>query len=63
MELIILQPQIFEEFSIRPVYTGMSLWKSAYPAVAVDPPRTHGDEPYTPEEKATYPKSAPYTRG
>lgn len=38
--------EIFEEFSIRPVYTGMNRGKMLWNLVFINPPRIHGDEPY-----------------
>ena len=37
--------KFFEEFSIRPVRTGMNLKKKLFVSVGEDPPRAYGDEP------------------
>ena len=53
----------FEEFSICPVYTGMSLLDILREYGIVDLPRMHGDEPMEGTGCTVVGESVPYARG
>lgn len=53
----------FEEFSIRPVRTGMSLESNHCPVSCINPPRAYGDEPAMYDLVNRRRLSAPCVRG